>query len=44
MDNTELLQRAIEIAVKAHAGQIDKVGQPYIMHHLRVMNMGNTLD
>lgn len=44
MDNTELLQRAIEIAVKAHAGQIDKVGQPYIMHPLRVMNMGNTID
>lgn len=44
MDNTELLQQAIEIAVKAHAGQIDKVGQPYIMHPLRVMNMGNTIE
>ena len=31
------LERAIEIAAKAHAGQIDKAGQPYILHPLRVM-------
>jgi len=31
------LGRAIEIAAKAHAGQIDKAGQPYILHPLRVM-------
>ena len=29
--------RAIEIAVAAHAGQTDKVGAPYILHPLRVM-------
>lgn len=31
------LDRAIEIAVKAHAGQIDKAGAPYILHPLRMM-------
>ena len=31
------LERAIEIAAKAHAGQVDKGGQPYILHPLRVM-------
>ena len=32
-----MLNRAIEIAAKAHAGQVDKGGNPYIMHPLRVM-------
>lgn len=32
-----LLERAIEIAVQAHTGQIDKAGKPYILHPLRVM-------
>ena len=32
-----MLSKAIEIAAKAHAGQIDKGGNPYIMHPLRVM-------
>lgn len=31
------LERAIQIAVKAHAGQIDKAGEPYILHPLRLM-------
>ncbi len=31
------IERAIEIASTAHAGQIDKAGQPYIFHPLRVM-------
>jgi (p)ppGpp synthase/HD superfamily hydrolase len=31
------LERAIEIAVKVHAGQMDKGGAPYILHPLRVM-------
>lgn len=31
------LGRAIEIAVEAHAGQVDKAGAPYILHPLRVM-------
>ena len=31
------IERAIEIAAAAHAGQLDKAGQPYILHPLRVM-------
>ena len=31
------LERAIQVAVSAHAGQVDKAGQPYILHPLRVM-------
>jgi guanosine-3',5'-bis(diphosphate) 3'-pyrophosphohydrolase len=31
------LERAISIAAQAHAGQVDKAGQPYILHPLRVM-------
>ncbi len=32
-----MLDRAIRIASKAHEGQKDKAGQPYILHPLRVM-------
>ena len=39
-----MLNKAIEIATKAHKGQVDKAGQPYIDHPLRVMNMGGTDD
>jgi len=35
MDN--YLERAINIASEAHVGQIDKGGEPYILHPLRVM-------
>lgn len=31
------LERAIELAARHHAGQVDKAGQPYILHPLRVM-------
>ena len=31
------LEDAILLAVQAHRGQVDKVGQPYILHLLRVM-------
>lgn len=31
------LERAIALAVKVHQGQVDKAGQPYILHPLRVM-------
>lgn len=38
-----LLEKAIEIALKAHAGQKDKAGEPYILHPLRVMGMMSTV-
>ena len=31
------LEDALELAVRAHRGQRDKAGQPYILHPLRVM-------
>src|SRR4051812_6811232 len=31
------IERAIEIAAQAHAGQCDKAGDPYIFHPLRMM-------
>ena len=36
------LQKAIEIAYEAHAGQYDKAGADYINHPLRVMEKGKT--
>lgn len=36
------LARAIEIATEAHKGQVDKAGNEYIGHPLRVMEMGKT--
>ena len=36
------LEKAIKIAVEAHTGQVDKGGNPYILHHLRVMLSLNT--
>ncbi len=32
-----MVNKAIEIAARAHAGQVDKAGLPYILHPLRVM-------
>ncbi|RME72938.1 MAG: HD domain-containing protein [Chloroflexi bacterium] len=31
------LEDAIALAVQAHRGQVDRAGQPYILHPLRVM-------
>jgi (p)ppGpp synthase/HD superfamily hydrolase len=31
------LERAIKIALEAHAGQVDKAGEAYILHPLRLM-------
>lgn len=36
------LDKAIEIATQAHAGQLDKAGKPYISHPLAVMGLVNT--
>jgi (p)ppGpp synthase/HD superfamily hydrolase len=38
------LERAIEIAARAHAGQHDKGGQPYIFHPIRLMLSVQTLQ
>jgi (p)ppGpp synthase/HD superfamily hydrolase len=32
-----MLDKAILVASTAHQGQIDKAGEPYILHPLRVM-------
>jgi (p)ppGpp synthase/HD superfamily hydrolase len=31
------LERAIQIAVEAHAGQKDEAGEPYVLQPLRIM-------
>jgi hypothetical protein len=36
------LELALQIAVRAHAGQKDKSGEPYIFHPLRVMHRCTT--
>lgn len=37
-----MLEKAILLAEKAHAGQLDKGGAPYILHPKRVMNACET--
>ena len=37
-----MLVKAIQIAVSAHKEQVDKSGQPYILHLIRVMDAGKT--
>lgn len=44
MTKDELLNKAMKIAQKAHKGQTDKFGTPYIGHVIRVMNSGKTYD
>ncbi|MGN0438961.1 MAG: GTP pyrophosphokinase [Lachnospiraceae bacterium] len=39
-----MLQKAIEISVEAHRGQIDKSGKIYILHPMRVMLRGKNED
>ncbi len=37
-----LLNRAVELAIRAHDGQHDRYGAPYVLHPLRVMHrVGN---
>lgn len=35
--NLSTIEKAIEIAARAHAGQVDKAGAPYVFHPLRLM-------
>ena len=37
-----MLEKAMKIAEKAHAGQVDKGGHPYILHPKRVMESCET--
>jgi (p)ppGpp synthase/HD superfamily hydrolase len=32
------IEKALQIAARAHEGQLDKHGQPYILHPLRIMS------
>ncbi len=38
MKESDLLEKALDIAVAAHRGQKDRYGAPYILHPLRVMH------
>ncbi len=38
------LERAIAIAARAHEGQVDKAGMPYVLHPLRMMLNVDTLE
>jgi (p)ppGpp synthase/HD superfamily hydrolase len=37
VNSTELLEKAVSIAVEAHRGQRDRTGATYILHPMRVM-------
>ena len=41
-NQVNILELALQIAVKAHAGQKDKSGEPYIFHPIRVMQRCST--
>ncbi|MBF2028750.1 MAG: phosphohydrolase [Oscillatoriales cyanobacterium C42_A2020_001] len=43
-DLSELLARAIAIAASAHQNQRDRANAPYILHPLRMMMRGQTLE
>jgi (p)ppGpp synthase/HD superfamily hydrolase len=42
--DSSFLDKAIAIARKCHAGQVDKAGKPYIEHCLRVMDAVSSLE
>ena len=39
-----IIEKSLEIALKAYSGQKDKAGQPYILHPLRIMAKMETED
>lgn len=41
-DLTELREKAMQIAIKVHSGQIDKGGKDYISHPVRVAENSNS--
>ena len=44
MNKQHLLEKAISIALEAHKGKVDKGGQAYILHPLRIMNSMDTSE
>ena len=44
MTDSELIERALEIATRAHKGQLDLDGKPVILHPLSVGLMGANTD
>jgi hypothetical protein len=40
----KMLEKAVALAVKAHAGQRDKSGEPYVFHPLRMMLRSQTFE
>ncbi len=44
MTNSEQIERALEIATRAHRGQLDLDGKPVILHPLTVGLMGTNTD
>ena len=44
METNQLLAKAINLAMQAHEGQVDKTGMPYAGHVMRVMQAGHTID
>ena len=44
MDMMHLVEKAIALAVEAHAGEVDKQGKPYILHPLRLMMQMETAE
>lgn len=43
-NDQSLLETALEIALRAHRGQTDRAGRPYITHPLRMMARARTPD
>lgn len=43
IDWLKLFDRAIKLAVEAHQNQIDRYGQPYILHPIRLMQKVSTM-
>lgn len=44
MDLNKVLTKAIILATKLHDGQVDKAGEAYILHPLRVMSNVNSME
>ena len=40
----KLMENMLALALKAHRGQRDKSGEPYILHPLRMMLQSQTLE